>query len=134
MANRIRELLDEQSYRPATFARKVGISQSTLAEILNGKRDFNNVGVSKIIAMAKGFGVTVEYLSGEPGAPKYPNDNDEEDQNSIEKPTEEEETLLDIYRNLSENGKARLLGYAEGLSDKEKKEVSDHPVSDVAIA
>ena len=74
MQNRIAELLEEQGYKPATFARIAGVPETTLYEILNGTRKFENVGVSRIIKIAKGFGVTVEYLSGEDNAPKTPVD------------------------------------------------------------
>ena len=124
MQNRILELLNEQGYRPATFAKKVGVPQSTLAEILSGKRDFKNVGVSKIIAMAKGFGVTVEYLSGEEGAPKYPQD-------------QASETLMTIFTSLNSVGQAKLIEYASDLLAShryEKKEAENHSVSDYETA
>lgn len=123
MSNRIQELLDENGYKPATFARKVGVSQSTFAEILSGKRDFDNVGVSKILAIAKGFGVTVEYLSGE-DAPKYPKE-------------EIKEHLVSIFEKLNEEGKNKLLEYADDLVSSgkyEKKEMPNYPVSNAAIA
>lgn len=124
MAHRIQELLNEQGYRPATFAKKAGVPQSTFAEILSGKRDFNKVGVSKIIAIAKGFGVTVEYLSGEPGATKYPKDAMAEKLNAL-------------FAMLDEEGQSRLLEIADDmvLSGKyQKKGVSDHSVSSNTVA
>lgn len=124
MAHRIQELLNEQGYRPATFAKKVGVSQSTFAEILSGKRDFNKVGVSKIIAIAKGFGVTVEYLSGEEDAPKYQKDA-------------MSDRLNELFDMLNDEGKSRLLEIADDmmLSGKyEKKEVQDYPIQQAASA
>lgn len=124
MAHRIHELLIEQGYRPATFAKKVGVSQSTFAEILSGKRDFNKVGVSKIIAIAKGFGVTVEYLSGEEGAKKYPTDT-------------MSDKLNELFGLLNEEGRSRLVEIADDmvLSGKyQKKEVQDYPVQQAASA
>lgn len=102
MTHRIQELLDENGYRPATFARMVGVPQSTFAEILSGKRDFNNVGVSKIIAIAQGFGVTVEYLSGEPGAPKYPHER-------------MKARMSDLFAQLNEDGQRKLIDIANDM-------------------
>lgn len=120
MAHRIQELLNEQGYRPATFAKKAGVPQSTFAEILSGKRDFNKVGVSKIIAIAKGFGVTVEYLSGEPGAAKYPKDG-------------MAEKLDMLFSMLNEDGQSRLLELADDMvlcGKYKKKGVQDYSISD----
>lgn len=124
MTHRIQELLNEQGYRPATFAKKVGVPQSTFAEILSGKRDFNKVGVSKIIAIAKGFGVTVEYLSGEQNVPKYSSDN-------------RFQTLEQLFSQMNYQGQERLLEIADDmvLSGKyQKKEVPDYSVPDTAAA
>lgn len=123
MAHRIQELLDEHSYRPATFARKVGISQSTFAEILSGKRDFNNVGVSKILAIAKGFGVTPEYLSGESDARKYPGDV-------------KDAALNELFDQLNDEGKERLLEIADDMvrSRKYQKTGENNTVSEVKSA
>lgn len=120
MAHRIQELLDKNGYRPATFAKKAGISQSTLAEILSGKRDFNNVGVSKILAMAKAFGVTVEYLSGDSDIPTPQQFFDELNE------------LNNLFDQLNDEGKNKLLDYADDLVSSgkyEKKEMQDHSVS-----
>lgn len=100
--NKIQELLDEQHMRPTTFAKNAGVSQSTLAEILSGKRNFDRVGVSKVIAMARAFGVTVEYLSGEEGVPKYPT-------------TESFEPLSAIFSQLNDEGRSKLIEYADDL-------------------
>ena len=94
--------MDEQGYRAATFAKKVGVPQSTLAEILSGKRDFNNVGVSKIIAIAQGFGVTVEYLSGEPDTPKYPSER-------------MKARMADLFTQLNEDGQRKLIDIANDM-------------------
>lgn len=116
MKNRIAELLDEQGYKPASFAKKAGISETTLYEILNGTRKFENVGVSKIIKIAKCFGVTVEYLSGDDEAPKF-----QSDKVKIE--------LSEIFEQLNENGQSELKNYAAYLLTQDrfqKKDVSDH--------
>lgn len=120
MAHRILELLKENGYKPATFARKVGVAQSTFAEILNGTRDINNVGVSKVIAIAKGFGVTTEYVMGVPGAPKYPAEA-------------MDEKLKQLFSQLNEEGKERLIELADDMvrSGKyQKNQVQDCRVSE----
>ena len=116
MENRIADLLEEQGYKPASFAKKVGISETTLYEILNGMRKFENVGVSKIIKIAKGFGVTVEYLSGEDNAPKTP-----VDKMKLE--------LASAYDKLNELGQSELSNYVTYLLSQArflKKELPNH--------
>ena len=116
MQNRIAELLDEQGYKPATFAKKAGVPETTLYEILNGTRKFENVGVSRVLKIAKCFGVTVEYLSGEDNAPKTP----------VDKMKAE---LASACDQLNEQGCAELKNYAAYLLSQDrfkKKEVSDN--------
>ena len=51
--------------------------------------------------------------------------------------SKEEKRLIALFADLNDDGKATLIGYAEGLLQSDqyrKKEMSDHPVSDVAIA
>jgi len=116
MENRIADLLEEQGYKPASFAKKAGISETTLYEILNGTRKFENVGVSKIIKIAQCFGVTVEYLSGSDEAPKYPSDRAREE-------------LIKAFDMLNESGQSELKQYADYLVTQDrfkKKELQDH--------
>ena len=116
MQNRIAELLEEQGYKPATFAKIAGVPETTLYEILNGTRKFENVGVSRIIKIAKGFGVTVEYLSGEDNAPKTP-----ADKLKLE--------LFDICDQLNEKGQSELKEYTAYLLSQDrfqKKEVPNN--------
>ena len=116
MKNRIAELLEEQGYKPASFAKKAGISETTLYEILNGTRKFENVGVSKIIKMAQCFGVTVEYLSGEVEAPKRQSDKLKNE-------------LAEIFELLNESGQTELKNYAVYLISQDrfkKKEVPNN--------
>lgn len=138
MLDRIKELLNEQGYRPATFAKKVGISQSTFSEILSGKRDINNVGVSKIIAIAEGLGVTVEELSGHPAAISEESRTDLPLLSSQqETETYAEDLILANFRKLNTEGQKLLLQLSGDLVASqryEKKEVQDNSVSDAETA
>lgn len=118
MENRIAELLEEQGFKPATFAKAAGVPPTTLYEILSGKRKFENVGVSSIIKIAQCFGVSVEYLSGEDTPKTRENCDSAAQADAIE--------LVSILDRLNDQGRDELKNYANYLLSQDrflKKEV-----------
>lgn len=72
MNNRIPDLLRERGIKVAAFARKTGISPSTLYNIMD-KPVVDNIAVSTFIKIAEGLGMTAEelFFGTPPDAPEY---------------------------------------------------------------
>lgn len=72
MNNRIPDLLRERGIKVAVFARKTGISPSTLYNIME-KPVMDNIAISTFIKIAEGLGMTAEelYYGVPPEAPEY---------------------------------------------------------------
>lgn len=100
-------LLDEKNMSQKEFAERTGISQSTISD---WKRKKTNPSAEKIMKICEVLQVTPYELL-------------EED--SIRPVagivlSAEETVLLESFRKLDRGQKSRLLGYAEGLADKQK--------------
>ena len=62
MENRIAALLNERGIRPAAFAKQIGVPSSTIYSIVNGKQNFEKIGIGTFIKIARGFGMDAEEL------------------------------------------------------------------------
>lgn len=62
MENRIAALLNERGIRPAVFAKQIGVPSSTIYSIVNGKQNFEKIGIGTFIKIARGFGMDAEEL------------------------------------------------------------------------
>lgn len=108
MKERLEQLLAERGMRSAQLAAAAGLGTSTVDDILKGKTNEQNIGVSKMLRIADVLGVSVEWLYGrnDPGEdpPLLP----------------AERQLLDIFRQLNEEGAEKALGYLSDLVDTGK--------------
>lgn len=99
-------LLDEKNMSQKEFAERTGISQSTISD---WKRKKTNPSAEKIMKICEVLQVTPYELLEE----------------SSIRPVDgivlsaEETILLESFRKLDRDQKSRLLGYAEGLADKQ---------------
>ena len=101
MRERLLKIMEERGIKSAQLAAKAGLSTSTVADILSGKVNELNLGVSKVVKIADALGVSVEYLYGMPEPEQIQNYN--------------EQLLLSCFRDLNEIGRARALSYIEDL-------------------
>lgn len=103
------QLLNERKMRPAQLAQAAGISTSTVDDIVKGKANELNIGVDKMLRIAKVLGVSVEYLYGRSEPPGL-----------YQPPDRDETRLLDYFRLLNAEGQEKALGYLEDLVDTGK--------------
>lgn len=99
MNNRIPDLLRERGIRVSVFARKTGISPSTLYNIME-KPVMDNIAISTFIKIAEGLGMTAEelYFGVPPTAPEY---------------SDVRQTALNgYYESMNEGGKDTLVASA----------------------
>ena len=101
MRERLLQIMEERGIKSAQLAAKAGLSTSTVADILSGKVNELNVGVSKVVKIADALGVSVEFLYGMPEPEQIRGD--------------QEQLLLGRFRELNEIGRARALAYLEDL-------------------
>lgn len=100
MRERLLQIMEERGIKSAQLASMAGLSTSTVADLLNGKVNEMNVGVSKVVKIADALGISVEYLYDvpEPGVR-----------------SEQERRLLDQFRVLNDVGRAKVLEYMDDL-------------------
>ena len=99
MNNRIPDLPRERGIRVSVFARKTGISPSTLYNIME-KPVMDNIAISTFIKIAEGLGMTAEelYFGVPPTAPEY---------------SDVRQTALNgYYESMNEGGKDTLVASA----------------------
>ena len=100
MNNRIPDLLQERGLKVASFARKIGVSASTLYNIME-KPVMDNIAISTFIKIAEGLGMTAEelYYGVPPDAPEY---------------SDARQTALNgYYESMNETGKNTLVASAQ---------------------
>lgn len=101
MRERLLQIMEGRGIKSAQLAAKAGLSTSTVADILSGKVNELNIGVSKVVKIADALGVSVEFLYGMPEPEQIRGD--------------QEQLLLGRFRELNEIGRARALAYLEDL-------------------
>lgn len=109
MKERLEQILKERNMRPSWLAKAAGLSTSTVDDILKGKTNELNIGVDKMLKIAKALGVSVEALYGR---------NEPENSYSLQNQTEQH--LLDLFRMLNDDGKEKVLDYIGDLVDTVK--------------
>ena len=105
MRDRLILLLESQHMRPSHLAREAGVGTSTIDDILKGKINEKNIGVTKALSIASVLGVSVEYLYGLEEGPA----------SSIEVENLDEARLLGYFRTLNDIGKAKAVDYLADL-------------------
>ena len=107
MKNRIRELRAEKNITQLRLSLELEVSQETVSAYENGKH------LPSLIKMADIFHVSTDYLIGRSDVRKP----------SATSPLPNEDiALLDCFHDLDTVDKARLVAYAQGLSDKSLKD------------
>lgn len=105
MRDRLILLLESRHMRPSHLAREAGISTSTIDDILKGKVNEKNIGVTKALSIASALGVSVEYLYGLEERPDA----------RIQIDNLDEARLIGYFRTLNEQGKAKAVDYLADL-------------------
>ena len=105
MKERLILLLEAQHMRPSRLAREAGVGTSTIDDILKGKINEKNIGVTKALNIANALGVTVEYLYGLEAGPE----------SSTEVENLDEARLLGYFRSLNATGQAKAIDYLADL-------------------
>lgn len=110
MKNRIRELRAEKNITQLRLSLELEVSQETVSAYENGK---HLPSLKSLIKMADIFYVSTDYLIGRSDVRKP----------SATSPLPNEDiALLDCFHDLDTVDKARLVAYAQGLSDKSLKD------------
>lgn len=110
MKNRIRELRAEKNITQLRLSMEVEVSQETVSAYENGK---HLPSLKSLIKMADLFHVSTDYLIGR---------SDIRNVSQDEALPNEDIALLDCFHDLDTVGKARLVAYAQGLSDQTAKD------------
>lgn len=109
MKNRIRELRAEKNITQLRLSMELEVSQETVSAYENGK---HLPSLKSLIKMADLFHVSTDYLIGR---------SDIRNVSQDEALPNEDIALLDCFHDLDTVGKARLVAYAQGLSDQTAK-------------
>lgn len=108
MKERLERLLAERGMKSAQLAAAAGLGTSTVDDILKGKTNEQNIGVSKMLKIAEVLEVSVEWLYGRTVPDSEPPLRAAERQ------------LLGMFRQLNEEGAEKALGYLADLVDTGK--------------
>lgn len=103
MNQRFVELLNANGYNPSAFAKKIGVSYTSIRNLYVGLRDIRNVSADILLKIAKELGVTLEYLLDVP-----------EDEQIVCK-TIAEKRAFAYMRALNSFGQRRALQYMQEL-------------------
>jgi transcriptional regulator with XRE-family HTH domain len=113
---RFEKLLNEKGVTIATMSEKLKIPYTTLDSII--KKHINNPKLDYTIAIAKYFGVTIEYMV-----------TGKEFNKTVNKITHQEQELLDVFKKLSNEDKLELTIRAkimvENIDIKKNNESTD---------
>ncbi|MBQ9437316.1 MAG: helix-turn-helix domain-containing protein [Lachnospiraceae bacterium] len=118
IGERILEMIQEKGITQKEFSEKTGIPQSTMSSWKGKKR---NPGMSKLQAICDVLGVDPYYLiSG-----TKVNESVNTDYLSVYRTDKEEYELLVEYRKLGPDGRKRLKGYLDALTEMEDEQDSN---------
>lgn len=107
MENRIRELRKDKKITQVQLSSALGVTQETISAYEHGS---HYPSLDTLMKMADLFDASMDYIMGT--SPIRERRRDEGDAYD-----ERQETLLRYYRQLNERNQARLVTYAQGLSD-----------------
>lgn len=120
MYHRLKELRKSLGLTQEAFGQSVGVAKSTYNNYEVGKRDPDS---EFWIAVAKTYHVSIDYLMGYSDDPHPAVSVDTKKSPAEVSPQGANETkLLNYYRSMNPDGKARLIELAELLSEKYRKE------------
>ena len=112
ISERIYKYLEEKDMSQIEFARKTGISQSTISD---WRRKGTNPSADKIMIICEVLQISpTELLTGVPS--KLESTSEEEDYAIFHKASKEYQ-LIESYRDLDHDGKIRLEGYVSALKE-----------------
>lgn len=117
MYERFEELCNKKNVTAYKVCKETGIQTSTISSWKKGRYIPKREKMSKI---ASYFNVTVEYLMGEDEEPIEPTNIISDGQKNESVISDEEIDLLNLFRKLNEEGKSKLLDYADDLVCSEK--------------
>lgn len=117
MYERFEELCNKKNVTAYKVCKETGIQTSTISSWKKGRYIPKREKMSKI---ASYFDVTVEYLMGEDEEPSEPTNIISDGQKNESVISDEEIDLLKLFRKLNEEGKSKLLDYADDLVCSEK--------------
>ena len=106
---RLKELREEFSITQAQLAKEIGFAQNTISQWEKG---YIEPSIEILIILANFFHVTVDYLIAK-------DDTVITNEKEIETVTAEERELLKEIRSLTSAQQSRVLGYIEGLKNKQ---------------
>ena len=107
---RMKELRKQHKEKQEDIASFLGVTRGAYANIENGKRETDN---AALIKLAEHFNVTVDYLLG-----RDIKDTGVSIPTSGSEPplTEDEQLLIQIYRQMNQEGQEKMLDYADDLA------------------
>jgi transcriptional regulator with XRE-family HTH domain len=103
----LRRLMQRRDFQQAELAKRSGLSEATISRILSGEQ--RNPTAETLRALARALGVGVADLLAEDGRPHGVDD-------------EAEEILLNLYRVLGPEDRAKIVEYAEAIALKRQRE------------
>ncbi len=113
---RIKNLCDQKGITINTMEKEANVSKSTCDNLKKG----SSPSIEKIYKIANYFNVTIDYITGKTETPNYGY--------SI---TEQEEFLLNSFRNTTEEGRQRIIQNVLNICDEIEKK---HTKSDQSNA
>lgn len=105
MGNRIRDLRDIRNMSQVRLAIELEVSQETVSAYESGK---HFPSYATLVKLSEIFGVSIDYLMGR---------TDEPAQKEMGLTTDEQ-MLLDKYRRLNAMGRAKVVAYLDGISER----------------
>ena len=105
---RLRDLREDMDITQEGIAEIINTTQSYYAQYEKGARD---VPFGRIIALAKFYGVSIDYIAG------LTNDKRGLTRSEL---SDEETALIKKYRGLSESGKGKIMERMDIISEQEK--------------
>jgi transcriptional regulator with XRE-family HTH domain len=107
ISSTLRHLIQRRGLQQAELARRSGLSEATVSRVLSGEQ--SNPTAETLLALARGLGITVADLLSEPPS-------------SGARSADSEDLLLNLYRILSQEDRAKIVEYAEAISLKRRRE------------
>lgn len=90
----------ENGVKRSDLSRATGLPDSTISDILNGRVNVMNIGVSKVLKISEATGISVEALFGK---------SEPEPTTERETLTSDEIELLNLWRNATQESRSSVL-------------------------
>ena len=115
--NRIREARKALGLTGKWLAHELGVSESTVSQYENSKREPDN---ATLIKIADVLGVTLDYLLGRTNSPEIPNTSAETKKQPAAQGGELDEQLVSMLVDLSPADVQRVLDFVAGMQAARK--------------